>query len=187
MEQVKKIVLIVILILFVIEIGNCYETLETHEKLTFQTHATPWGEIESNPAYWNLAWQYRVYGPNGLFETVERINWQYHLTHTYIEGETDCNDMAIDVWNMLLNVGITSILVFGNLDLTWERFNQCNHTWLLIFIYYDGKLWAFPVEPTNGEVYFSEDFAWNPQLYQYYEGYPYVKPSDLRADLMWRW
>lgn len=180
----KKMILIVILSLFMIEMGNYGQTLEASEELTLPTHSTPWQDIESNPAYWNLAWKDNPYE---LVETVRRVNWQYYLTHIYIRDETDCNDMTIDVWNMLHAYGITSIIVLGNLDLTWESFEQCNHTWLLIFAMQDGELTLFPLEPTNGEIYLADDFRRHPELKQYYEGYWYVKPSDLKADLMWYW
>jgi len=145
------------------------------------THITRLEEIHSNPAYWNMAWEGMDYE---LQQTTREINSLYFETHTYVEGETDCNDMAIDIWNMLQTQGITSIIVFGSLESTGETFAECNHAWLLI---YNSEGGAFALEPTNGELYFAEDVEQYPELEQYWAGYFYTKPSDLRADLKERW
>jgi len=143
-------------------------------------------EINRNSAYWNLAWQ----GKSGdLTNVARRINLQYLKTHTYIRNQTDCNDMAIDIWNMLWTQGIRSIIVAGNLDQDNYTFAQCNHAWLLIFHLERGASipWRLPLEPTNGEIYFRDDIERNPQLDRYSKGYYYTKPSDLREDLGKNW
>lgn len=138
-------------------------------------------EIRSNPDYWNTAW---IGADYELQKKTKEINAKYFQTHTYIEGETDCNDMAIDIWNMLLTEGISSVIVIGNLDRTAETFAECNHAWLLIFNK-DGS--AFALEPTNGECYSKEDIEQNPRINQYWQGFFYKQPSDLRADIKERW
>jgi len=145
------------------------------------THNTALEGIQSNPAYWNMAWKDKDYE---LQQTTQEVNSQYFESHTYVAGETDCNDMAIDIWDMLHTQGITSIIVDGNQELTGETFADCNHAWLLIFSS-DGA--AFALEPTNGELYFADDVEQHPELGQYWEGFFYTKPSDLRADLGERW
>lgn len=149
-------------------------------------HNTPLTEIRSNPAYWNLAWQGRE---AELQWKTKEINKEYFKTHIYIKGQTDCNDMAIDIWNMLQAAGIVSIIVVGNLDLDDYTFAQCNHVWLRILAVEIGgsKPKAFVLEPTNGEVYFADDLERNPELNRYLRGFSYVKPSDLRADSHGRW
>jgi len=149
-------------------------------------HDVPLKEIVNNPAYWNMAWQEKHAEMQGV---CRRINQQYLTTHTYIKGETDCNDMAIDIWNMLQTEGITSILVAGNIDIPNPTFAQCNHTFLELFIFdkENSKPNYFFLEPTNGEVYFYEDAERNPQLKNYEWGYFYIKPSDLREDFKERW
>lgn len=142
-----------------------------------QLYNTSLKEIKSNPAYWNMAWKEQDYE---LQEIVQDVNDLYFETHTYVEGETDCNDMACDVWNMLLSKGITSIIVIGNLDLEEENFAECNHAWLWV---YNSTGTPFALEPTNGELIFAE----NPEANQYGEGFFYTKPSDLRADIGKRW
>jgi len=149
-------------------------------------HDVSLGEIVNNPAYWNMAWQEKT----GELQVVcRRVNQQYLKTHTYIKGETDCNDMAIDIWNMLQTEGIVSILVTGNIDIPNPTFAQCNHTWLVILGFEKGysKPKYFFLEPTNGEVYFYEDRERNPQLKFYEWGYFYIKPSDLKEDFKERW
>lgn len=146
-------------------------------------------EIMSNSAYWNTSWRYRH---GDLVNVTRRVNQQYLQTHTYIANETDCNDMAIDIWNMLRTEGIVSIIVLGNVDnpAPLTALNQCNHVFLLIFNLGDGesKPMAFFLEPTNGELYFGDDLERNPQLKLYFNrGFYYVKPSDLRADLGKNW
>jgi len=131
--------------------------------------------------YWNIAWVGR---PLELYQEILLVNSLYFETHTYIPGETDCNDMAIDIWNMLMTDGIVSLIMVGNLEMSQERFQDCNHAWLVI---YNADGAALALEPTNGEIYTWEDAQIYPHLMQYWEGFVYEKPSDLRADLKERW
>lgn len=143
-------------------------------------------EITNNSVYWNLPWQ----GKTGdLINVARETNLQYLQTHTYIANETDCNDMAIDMWNMLWTQGIRSIIVLGNINQDTYAFDQCNHTWLLIFhLERDAASpWNLPLEPTNGEIYFRDDVVRNPQLDRYSTGFYYIQPSDLREDLGENW
>jgi cell division protein FtsL len=127
--------------------------------------------------YWNLAWAGR---DAELQETTRQVNAAYFQLHTYIANETDCNDMAVDIWDMLRKQGITSIIGVGNLDMTGETWLQCNHAWLMIA---NSSGQYFALEPTNGQLYFQGD----PQASQYTEGFFYANPSDLRADVGSRW
>lgn len=162
--------------------SNLTPTTKTPQVLHNQTLE----ELNSNPAYWNLAWQ-------GKYAEMESktlaINQAYNKTHTYIKGETDCNDMAIDIWNILQTEGIVSIIVIGTLDKDGKTIADCNHAWLMINMLYkgDSKPSGFVLEPTNGEIYFGEDANLNPVLNRYWRGYGYTKPSDLREDLGQNW
>jgi hypothetical protein len=100
--------------------------------------------------------------------------------HTYIENETACTDMAVDIWDMLRKQGITSVMAVGNPDMTNPTWSQCNHCWLII-LNSEGKY--FVLEPTNGQLYFKGD----PEMSRYTYGFFYAKPSDLRADAGSRW
>jgi len=150
-----------------------------------------------NPQYWNTGheeealriWENKTYGKTDetwmgdelyeLSQTLFSINEEYHKTHTYIEGEFDCNDMAVELWNILHKQGIASLIVVGNPDLENESFAECNHAWLVVPYLYIPDF--FVVEPTNGEVYIGEEGK------QYQEGYYYTSPSNLRADIWERW
>jgi hypothetical protein len=143
-------------------------------------------DIESNPAYWNVSWQGRA---AELQKTTSQINQMYLKTHTYIKGQTDCNDMAVDIWNMLQTAGIVSIIAVGNLDMDSYSFAACDHAWLLIYSMEKGetKPKNFILEATNGQLYFSSDIKSNPKILRYEKGFFYTKPSDLRTDFKERW
>jgi hypothetical protein len=145
------------------------------------THYVSMQEIETDSTYWNTDWEGMDWE---LEDKTYDIADNYYLTHTYIEDETDCNDMAIDVWNMLHTEGIKSIIVIGNHYMDNEQFGDCDHAWLLV---YDSEGYSFAVETTAGLLYFPEDAENEPEIGQYWEGFPYVKPSDLKSDLVWGW
>lgn len=134
-------------------------------------------DITVSSTYWNLAW---VGKDAQLQQTVRDVNTAYYQWHTYIANETDCNDMAVDIWDMLRKKGVISIIATGNLKLDNETFSQCNHAWLII-LNSSGK--TFALEPTNGQLYFKGDSI----ATQYMECFLYALPSDLRADLGTRW
>ncbi len=145
------------------------------------SHNFPTVDIVKDSQYWNAAWD-----ATELYQKLWSINKLYRETHTYIEGVFDCNDMTIDLWNILHKQGITSVIAVGNLDLDKERFRECDHTWLLIQHSRDGSLYrCFIIESTNGEVY-AFDLK-TKALAQYIEGYYYSSPSDFREDTKERW
>jgi len=131
--------------------------------------------------YWNVDWKGHA---SQLYDEISAVNTLYFQTHRYIPGETDCNDMAIEVWNRLISRGIISLIVVGNLDMSQESFVDCNHTWLIV---YSGEGSAAVVEATSGEIYIWEDAQVYPCLKQYWEGFIYETPSGLRADFQERW
>ena len=143
------------------------------------THNMTLTELETNFVYHNIGLDDGL-----LLQTVESINQSFNENHPYIPGETDCNNMAVDIWNMLAAKGITSVIACGNLSLTNETFEKCNHAWLVIF---DNQGASYAVACTIGEVYHRDDVQDYPELAQYWEGFFYTKPSDLRADLKERW
>ena len=79
---------------------------------------------------------------------------------------------------------IVSIIAIGNLDMDRETFGECDRSWLMIPTK-EGR--AFALEPTNGQVYLGKDIKLIPKLRQYWSGYYYTKPSDLKADIKDRW
>lgn len=145
------------------------------------SHSFPRADVVKHSEYWNASW-----GALELYQKLISFNSSYHKENTYIEGVFDCNDMAVDIWNILYKQGIVSVIVAGNLDIDKERFAECNHAWLLILHRDKDSLYRiFIIEPTNGETY-----AFDPEtktLVQYMQGYFYSSPSDLRADIRERW
>ena len=146
-------------------------------------HALVRKEVWPDESFWSHAWKMKDYE---LQLTLEEIAKQYYSTHTYYEGETDCNDMAVDLWNMLLTQDIKSVIVVGNRDMTGETLEESDHAWLYAFNA-DGKV--IYVEPTTGEVFYGKlpDGTTNPKAVSYREGFMYRQPSDLRKDLKEWW
>ena len=136
------------------------------------------------PQYWNTNWD-----ANELYEYLISTNALYYKQHTYIEGVFDCSDMAVEIWNILYNNGVISILVVGNLATNHEQFLQTDHVWLQV-IHKDttkeAGIHIFFIEPTNGETY-----AYDPSnkefFLPYVQGYYYSSPSNLIADVGERW
>ncbi len=67
-------------------------------KPTKPTHNLSFEEVSGSTDYWNLAWE-----DADLQKTARDVNAAYYQWHDYIAGETDCNDMAVDIWDMLRN------------------------------------------------------------------------------------
>ena len=146
-------------------------------------HAVEGRDIWGRPPFRSIAWAGRNYE---LKRKIEEIARTFHRTHTFIEGEMDCNDMAVSLHNMLRTVGIKSVIVIGNLEMVGETFEEANHTWLFVF---NARGEVIYLEPTTGEVFFGRfaDGSVNPRAIPYREGFIYVRPSDLRRDLKGRW
>jgi hypothetical protein len=47
-----------------------------------------------------------------------------------MQGETDCSDMAVYLWNMLQKKGVKTLLVIGTPDGEHTPFADCDHVWL---------------------------------------------------------
>jgi len=80
------------------------EVARLSEKLTpSPDHALNPSEVWRNPDFKSNGW------PDSyeLQTKVEEMTQQYHEKHTYMEGEFDCDDIAIELWNMLLTEGVS--------------------------------------------------------------------------------
>lgn len=116
------------------------------------------------------------------------IGQLYNSTHTYVPGqpgepgEFDCNDMAVDLWNMLLTEGIKSVIVVGNRDKVGETLTESEHAWLWVF---NGNGKVIYLEPTTGEIMYGKlaNGLNNPEVEPYRDGFIYEWPSDLRKDV----
>lgn len=146
-------------------------------------HAIAQKDISGNAEFMSMAWLNRDWE---LQNTVTAIGSQYHSSHTYIANETDCDDMAVDLWNMLYTKGVKSIIVVGNLEKANASFADINHAWLWVFNG-QGKYWI--LEPTTGESIFvrNADGSLNPRAVPYGTGFFYRIPSDLWQDLKKKW
>jgi len=142
-------------------------------------HALERSEVWGNPKFSSTAWAGQDYQ---LRTTLQEIGEQYHQIHTYIEGETDCNDMAIDLWNILLTQNIKSVIVVGDRDKLGETFEECDHAWLYVF---DAEGKVIYLEPTTGAIIYGRlsDNTINPEAEPFREGFIFEKPSDLWADI----
>ena len=144
-------------------------------------HSISVADLGNASDYWNLSWRGRA--PQ-LYAEIADVNSLYHQTHTYVPGETDCNDMAADIWESLAGREIVSVIVVGNLETARESFGECNHAWLIV---YSGEGSAAALEVTAGRTYTWEDTRDNAALGQYWEGFVYQSPSDLAEDFDGRW
>jgi len=144
-------------------------------------------ELTDGSQYWNN-WTNKT-ALKSKAKELARVSSQYH---DYVANEYDCNDMAVDIWNMLSIGGdtwepIISIIVIGDLDEEGETFADCDHAWLAILNKTsDDVITIYALEPTNGEIYTYTANENDPNK-KYFEGFFYAKPSDLRADLGDRW
>ncbi len=113
---------------------------------------------------------------------VEEITQSYHNTHTYMKGEFDCDDIAVELWNMLLTRGIKSVIAVGNLEKSDEELSEVNHAWLYVF---NADAEVFYLEPITGEVIYGRlaNGSTNPEAIPYREAFIYEQPSDLWKDL----
>jgi hypothetical protein len=47
-------------------------------------------------------------------------------------ADYDCDDDTLDMYRHFKENGIEAIPIVGNLDITGEEYEQCNHVWLLV-------------------------------------------------------
>lgn len=177
--------LVLVSILLILVLAGCTnaETLTTNSNggVYEITHNIPVKNLGDASAYWNTDWKGQA---SQLYDEILTTNTQYLQNHRYIPWQTDCNDMAIEVWERLSSRGIVTLIVVGNLEISHEAFVDCNHAWLMV---YSGEGSAAALETTRGKIYTWEDTQTYPNLKQYWEGFTYEKPSDLRADFKQRW
>jgi hypothetical protein len=145
------------------------------------TSYIPAANLGNADEYWNVGWQGQA---TGLYQTVRAFIIDYSQIHDYVFGESDCNDMVVEIWDDLNNQGILSLIVVGNLEMSGESFEECNHAWLMV---YSGEGAAVALDPSCGGVYRWEDTGEHPYLKQYWEGIIYQNPTDLWNDFQERW
>jgi len=146
-----------------------------------QTSYIPATDLGDAGEYWNVRWQGRA---AELYNAVRAFITQYSRTHDYVFGESDCNDMVVEIWGSLNRQEILSLIAVGNLEMSGESFEECNHAWLMV---YSGEGAAVALDPSCGGVYRWEDAREHPYLQQYWEGIAYENPTDLWQDFQERW
>lgn len=177
------IVIFLVLIIFTPLTGCASTIVETSSPVltTSKTRYIQMIDLGDASQYWNTAWRGHS---SELYDEILTLTTTYFQTHKYVFGETDCNDMAVDVWQKLLYKEIISLIVVGSLEKSYESFLECNHAWLMV---YSGKGSAAVIDLVCGKVYVWEDVRINPQLRQYWEGFVYEGPSGLIVDFKERW
>ena len=173
-----------LLLVLIISIAGCTSTevgTDSPALTGFENHYILLADLRDASPYWNTAW----FGHSSeLYDEMITLTASYFQTHKYVFGESDCNDMAVDVWQKLIDKEIKSLIVVGNLEKSYETFLECNHAWLMV---YSSKGSAAAIDLARGKVFTWEDVRINPQLRQYWEGFVYESPSDLLVDFKARW
>ena len=95
--------------------------------VTETTHIRPEYNLQKSerdtPTYIN-------YNVDAAEEAIMDVCSEYKDSLVYMRGETDCNDMAIYLWNMLQKEGVKTLLVIGTPDGGHTPFAACDHAWL---------------------------------------------------------
>jgi hypothetical protein len=86
------------------------------------------------------------YNEDATEEAIMNVCSEYKDSLVYIKGETDCNDMAIYLWNMLQKEGVKTLLVIGTPDGEHTPFAACDHAWLACNTP-DGYIYIEPTVP----------------------------------------
>jgi len=138
---------------------------------------------------------YINYDADAAEEAVMDVCSEYKDSLVYIQGETDCNDMAIYLWNMLQKRGVKTLLVIGTPDGEHTPFADCDHAWLAC----DTPDGYIHIEPTVPMVIYSNYVytfrtqdeidaymeSWEEESYrENRDDHPYL--SDEEFDTIWR-
>ncbi|MHC1623036.1 MAG: hypothetical protein ACXQTR_00400 [Candidatus Methanospirareceae archaeon] len=138
---------------------------------------------------------YINYNVDAAEESITDVCSEYKDSLVYMQGETDCNDMAVYLWNMLQKRGVKTLLVLGTTDGEYTPFADCNHVWLAC----DTPDGYIHIEPTVPMAIYSNcvhTFRTQDEIDAYMESweeesyrksrddYPYL--SDEEFDTIWR-
>lgn len=99
----------------------------------------------------------------------EKIVQDYYKTHTYVTDDVfDCDNMAMDVWNLVESQGINAEIAVGNVNIKDASIKDINHAWVVAEI--SPQTWV-AIECTGGytthdDNYYSGYFFDNPKNYQ---------------------
>jgi len=173
--------LLLVLFLFLASCADIENKASSATIASSETHYIPLADLGDASLYWNTVWLGRS---SELYDEIITLTTSYFKIHKYVYRESDCNDMAIDIWQKLVDRNIKSLIVVGNLEKSYETFLECNHAWLMV---YSSEGSAAALDLVRGKVFIWENVRTNPQLRQYWEGFVYESPSDLLEDFEERW
>jgi hypothetical protein len=136
---------------------------------------------------------YINYNVDAAEEAITDVCSEYKDSLVYMQGETDCNDMAVYLWNMLQKRGVKTLLVIGTPDGEYTPFADCDHAWLACNTP-DGNIHIEPTVPMviySNCVHTTQDEidaymeSWEEESYrEIRDDYPYL--SDEEFDTIWR-
>lgn len=99
--------------------------------------------------------------PIALEKKVTELAKEYEEAHPYVEPSHVCRHMAVELWKVLKDNNITSLIVVGNTENQeeWRITRECNHVWIVVLGRSNLNL---GVECTSSIVY-------SPSYMRYYE------------------
>jgi len=101
----------------------------------------------------------------------EEIAKNYYATHKYIGNDVfDCDNMACDIWDMLIARGINAKIMIGNVKQRVNSIDDINHAWVMAEVSPDGWL---AIECTGGYLVYGSDNS------LYYHGIIFNNPKEL--------
>lgn len=106
---------------------------------------------------------------NNKIETCMRIARQYANSHDYQRDTYDCDDMAMDVWNMLQKEGINAKIAIGNVEKNIQYPWESDHAWVLAEVNPDEWL---ALEATGGFIERENKL--------YYQGWFFRSPLEMK-------
>ncbi|MBA7502829.1 hypothetical protein ES706_01426 [subsurface metagenome] len=76
---------------------------------------------------------------NKLVADRDKLKEQYNM----MTAAFDCDDATLNTYHYFTDKGYPCKIYAGNLELENERFDQCNHVWLLVDVNKDGQYVAY--------------------------------------------
>jgi len=102
----------------------------------------------------------------------EEIAKNYYATHKYIGNDVfDCDNMACDIWDMLIARGINAKIAIGNVKHKVKNIDDVNHAWVVAEV--SPSEWL-AIECTGGYLVYGSDNS------LYYYGIIFNNPKELR-------
>lgn len=106
-------------------------------------------------------------------ETVTKLVKAYYESHYYQKGVYDCNNMASDLWDMLKDLGINSVIVIGDIETGVSDILSTTHAWVLADVENGEKL---ALDATAGRAIIKDENA------LYYQGWTFNDPAELKRN-----